>query len=114
MYTAVSRVRNYDNFYCIGKFKNSVIKIYKDVLLEYERLKLNNLFSTIKRNAISGDTITVNVHNVRLLPRHINDIVRDNINNDIILFTETQIKPSDSTNKIIVTLNIFGIDFNNH
>ena len=51
---------------------------------------------------------------MRLLPRHVNDIVRDNINNDIILFTETQIKPSDSTNKVIVTLNMFGIDFNNH
>ena len=51
---------------------------------------------------------------MRLLSRHVNDIVRDNINNDIILFTETQIKPSDSTNKIIVTLNMFGIDFNNH
>ena len=33
------------------------------------------------------------------------------INNDIIGFTETQIKPSDSTSKIIETLNLFNINF---
>ena len=84
-------------------------------MLEYERLKKNDLFSTVKRNAISGDTVTVLVHNVRSLPRHVNDILSDNgiINNDIIGFTETQIKPSDSTNKIIETLNVFNINFNN-
>ena len=84
-------------------------------MLEYERLKQNDLFSTVKRNAISGDTVTVLVHNVRSLPRHVNDILSDNriINNDIIGFTETQIKPSDSTSKIIETLNVFNINFNN-
>ena len=97
MYTAVSRVKTYDNLYCMGKFKNSPIKVNKDVLLEYKRLMLNDLFSAIKRNAISGDTVAVIAHNVRSLPRHIDDIVRDNINNDIIFFTERQIKPSDST-----------------
>ena len=33
------------------------------------------------------------------------------INSDIIGFTETQIKPSDSTSKIIETLNLFNINF---
>ena len=65
MYTALSRVKTYDNLYCIAEFKKSVIKIDKDALLEYERLKQNDLFSTIKRNALSGDTVTVLVHNVR-------------------------------------------------
>ena len=72
----------------------SAIKVNKDVLLEYEPLKQNDLFSTIKRNAILGDTVTVLVPNVRSLPRNADDIVSDNriINNDIIGFTETQIK----------------------
>ena len=48
------------------------------------------------------------IHNVRALPRHVDDIVSDNeiINNGVIGFTETQIKPSDSTFKIIDTLNL--------
>ena len=33
------------------------------------------------------------------------------INSGIIGFTETQIKPSDSTSKIIETLNLFNINF---
>ena len=73
--------------------------------------KKNDLFSTIKRNTISDDTVTVLIHNVRSLPRHVDNIVSDNriLNNDIIGFTETQIKPSDSTCKIIETLNFFNI-----
>ena len=52
---------------------------------------------------------------MRSLPRHADDISSDNriINNDI-GFTETQIKPSDSTSKIIETLNVFNINFNNN
>ena len=97
MYTALSRVKTYDNPYCIGEFKQSKKikkKVNKDAFLEYERLKQNYLFPTIKRNAISGNTVTVLVHNVRSLPRHKDDVVSDNIiiNNDVIEFTETQIK----------------------
>ena len=85
-------------------------------MLEYERLKQNDLFSTIKRNAFSSDTVTLLVHNVRSLSRHVDDVVSDNriINNDVIGFTETQIKASDSTCKIIETLNFFNINFNNN
>ena len=52
-------MKTYDNLYCIGEFKKSAINVNKDALLEYELLKQNDLFSTIKRNAISGDTVTV-------------------------------------------------------
>ena len=84
-----------------------MIKVNKHALLEYELLKQNDLFSTIKRNAISCDTVTVLVHNVRSLPRYVDDLVSDNriINNNIIGFTETQIKQSYSTCKITETLN---------
>ena len=116
MYTALSSVKTYDNFYCIGEFKKSAVKINKDALLEYERLKQNDLFSTVKRNATSGDTVTVLVHNVRSLPRHVDDILSGNrvINNDIVIFTETHMKPSNPACKIIETLNLFDINFNNN
>ena len=84
-------------------------------MLKYEHLKQNYLFSAIIRNAISGNTVTVLVHNMRSLPKHKDDMFSDNriINNDI-GFTETQIKPSDSTCKIIETMCLFNINFNNN
>ena len=74
------------------------------------------MFYFLKQNAIPGDTFTVLIHNVRSLPRHVDDIVSENriINSNIIGFTETQIKPSDSTCKIIETLNLFHTNFNNN
>ena len=56
------------------------------------------------------------VHNKRSLSKHVDDIVRNNriINNDTIGFTETRINLSDSTCKIIKTLNFFNIDFNDN
>ena len=73
-------------------------------------------FSTVNINSISGDTVTLIVHTVRSLPGHIDDILSDNriINNNIIGFTETQIRSSDSTYEIIETLNLFNINFNNN
>ena len=50
IYTALSRVKAYDNLYCKGEFKKTEIKVNKDVLFENEGLKQNDLFSTIKRN----------------------------------------------------------------
>ena len=47
------------------EFKKSAIKVDKDALLEYKCLKQNDWFSAIKWNAISGNTVTVLVHNVR-------------------------------------------------
>ena len=116
MYTAHSRVKTYDNLYCIGEIKKFAVKVNKDALLEYERLKQNDLFSTIKRNAISDDTVKILFDNVRSLPRHLSDIVGDNriINSDIIRFTETQINPSNSVSKIMETLSLFNINFNNN
>ena len=55
------------------------------------------------------------VHNVRSLSKHVNDIVSDSIimNNDIIGLIETQISLSDSTSRIVETLNFFNINFKN-
>ena len=53
---------------------------------------------------------------MRSLPRHVYDLVSDDriINNNIKGFTETQMKPSESTCKIIETLNFFNINFYNN
>ena len=84
-------------------------------MLEYERLKENDLFSTLKRSIISDDTITILIHNVRSLSKHVNDIVIDSriMNNDVIGLIETQIDLSDSTCRIVEKLNFFNINFNN-
>ena len=59
--------------------------------------------------------ITAFAHNVRSLSKDIDGIVSGNtiMNSDVILNTETQINPSDSTCKIIQALIFFNIDFNN-
>ena len=116
IYTVFSRPKPYDNLYCIGEFEKSATKVNKDALLEYESLKQNECFFTIKKNYISVDTVTVFVHNVRSLPTHVDDIVSDSriINNDIIGFIDTQIKPSDCTSNITETLNFFNINFNSN
>ena len=87
----------------------------KDALLEYQRLKQKNILSTIKRIPFSGVTVTILNSNVRSLSRHPDGIESDNktINKDIFGFTETQIKPPHSTCKIIETLNLFNVSFNN-
>ena len=83
--------------------------------MEYQRLKQKNISSTIKRIPFSGVTITILNSNVRSLSRHVDEIESDNkaINKDIFGFTETQIKPPDSTCKIKETLNLFNVSFNN-
>ena len=47
------------------ELKKSVIKVKKGTLLEYERLKQNDLFFTININTIPGNTVIVLAHNVR-------------------------------------------------
>ena len=115
MYTALSWVKTYDNLYCVEKLKKSAIMVNNDELIEYKCLEQNDLFSTIKRNAIQGDTVTALVHTVRSLLRHVDDLISDNriINNVFMGFTELKIKLSDSTSKIVETLNFCNINFNN-
>ena len=81
-------------------------------MLEYKRLKQSDLFSTIKRNIISDNTLTVLVRNFRSLSKHVDHIVNDDrkINNSIVGFTETQ---TNSPCKMIETFNFFYINFNN-
>ena len=52
---------------------------------------------------------------MRSISKPVNDIVRDSriMNNDIIGLTETQISLSDSTCRIVETLNFFNINLNN-
>ena len=65
IYTAFSRVKAYNDLYSIKEFKNSDVKVNKDALPEYERMKQNDLFTIIKRNTISEDTLTVLLHNLK-------------------------------------------------
>ena len=53
---------------------------------------------------------------MRSLAKHVNDIVRDcrRLKNDVIGFTETQMKPSDSLSRIDVQLRHFNINFHDN
>ena len=53
---------------------------------------------------------------MRSLPRHVDDIEKDNriIYNKIIGFKEAQIKPSDSVCNTKEAYNLFNISFNNN
>ena len=94
----LDHAKTYDYFYCIEEFKKSTIKVNKEALIEFERLKQNYLFSIIIiiTSAVSDDPLVILVHNVRSLSRHAHDAVSDDriINNDFVGFTETQINPS--------------------
>ena len=84
-------------------------------MLEYECLKQNDLFTKIKRNTISEDTLTVFFYNVRSLSKHVNGILGNDriMDDEITELTEKQINLSVSTCKIIETLNFFSVNFNN-
>ena len=69
IYTMLSRLRTHENLHCIEAFKEPAIKVNKDVLLEYESLKQNDLFSITKRNAVSVYAGNIVVHNVRSVPK---------------------------------------------
>ena len=93
----LDHAKTYDYFYCIKEFKKSTIKVNKEALIEFERLKQNYLFSIIIIiSTVSDDTLMILAHNVRSLSRHVHDAVSDDriINNDFVGFTETQINPS--------------------
>ena len=70
-----------------------------DKLNEYEGLNDPCLLSTIDKNAVSDDTLTIFILTVRSLAKHSNNIVRAYrcLKNDVVGFTETQMKLSDST-----------------
>ena len=52
MYTALSRVTNYDQLYCIGEFKMSPIKVKTSALDEYRRLQKKSIFENIEEVAL--------------------------------------------------------------
>ena len=74
---ALSGVKSYGNLYCIEELKKFVIKVNKDAFLEYECLKQNDLFSTIKGNTTSDDTTTIIARNMRSLSKIWDAIVSD-------------------------------------
>ena len=91
IYTVLSKVTDYNKFFCKGELNTSSIRVNTSALEEYERLRQNSIFDTIEKVAISEDTTTLVLVNIRSLLKHALDNVSDNrlINNDILCFTET-------------------------
>ena len=84
-----------------------------DALNEYEGLKNHCLFLTRESSLVSDDTLTIYVLNMQSLEQRVNNIVGDYrcLKNDVIGFTETQIKPSDYISKIGDTFKDFHMNF---
>ena len=101
----LSKVKTYDNFYCIKEFKIFSIKKNK-----YEGLRQNDLYPTMKRNTSSDNMVTGFIYNVKSFSKHMDDLVSDDriMNNDITGFAK--INSSDSSCKITETLNFFNVD----
>ena len=116
IYTALSRVTNYDKLFCKGELSTSSIRVNSSALEEYQRLRQGSIFDTIEKVAIGEDTTTLLPLNVLSLLKYVHDVVSDNrlINNDIFCFTETHIEPHYSTNTIQSFFKNFGIYFNNN
>ena len=116
IYTALSRIKTFNTLYCTGEFKRTSIKVSQEALAEYERLKNHSLFSEIKKNTVSNDTLTLLILNVRSLTKHVSDLANDYriLNNDIVGFTETQVKAVDSTESVNKLLHDFHMYYNNN
>ena len=93
MQTALSKVANYDKLFCKGELNTSSMRVNNSALDQYERLRQNSSFHIIEREAISKDSTTLLLLNLRSMLRHEPEIASDNrlINNYILGFTETQI-----------------------
>ena len=98
--TELSRMKKYDKLFFIRKYKRSSIKVNVDAVYEYGRLKDYCLFSTIDRNAVSDDTLTIFILNLRSGAKYLNDIVHDCrcLKNDAIRFAESQMKNLNKIN----------------
>ena len=116
IYTALSRIKTFDNLYCTGQFKRTSIKVSQEALVEYERLKNHSLFAEIEKNTVSNETLTLLILNVRSLKKHVNDLVNDYriIKNDIVGFTETQVNPSDSMELVNEKFHNFLMNYDNN
>ena len=93
MYTALSRVSNYDKLLFMGKFEPPSIKVNVFAQQEYEHLRQNSLFENIKKIFATDDTITISLPNVISLSKHACDIKSDGrlMTNDGLYFTEAQL-----------------------
>ena len=114
MCTALSRIKAVDKSYCVGEFKRSAIKFNTDALNEYKCLQGNSLFSTVDKNFISDKTLTIFTMNMRSIVKHVQDLINDCriLKNDVVGFTETQIKLSDSNcliNEVFKNYNIYEL-----
>ena len=116
MCTPLSRIKTVDKLYCIGEFKRLVIKFNTDGLNEYKCLQGNSLFSTIDKNVVSDKALTIFNMNLRSLAKHVQDLINDYriLKNYVVGFTETQIKPSDSTCLINEVFKNYNMNYSNN
>ena len=93
------------------------IKVNTSALDEYRRLQKKSIFEYIEEVALSNNSSTILLLNVRSLLKHAMDIASDKrlMSNDILCFTETQIEQTQNdTDDLNLVFNGFNIYFNNN
>ena len=116
MYTALSRVSSCDKFFCARKFEPSSIKLNVSALQEYERHRQGSIFENIEKICVTDDTITILLLNFRSLSKLACDIKTDGrlMSNDVLCFTETQLKHRHLPNGVEQYFENFRILFSNN
>lgn len=104
IYVGLSRATSLQGVYVLGKLEHKYIKADPRVRAEYQRLQNTSLLQDDANLQVQEDDpiIPIVLLNIRSLRRHSIDIKCDNktFNCDMLLLTETQLRPSDGDNDI--------------
>lgn len=102
MYVALSRVTLLNGLYLTGKFKDSAIRTDSGAAQECHRLLALNQLTSFDVPGVSSGSFTFTISDVHSLNKYATDIKHDNrlLNTDVLCLTETQLVPSQSTEKI--------------
>ena len=102
VYVALSRATSLQGLHVLGKLEQKHIRVDRRVCDEYKRLRNECLLEEVTIDLEGDFTLSAVLLNVRSLRRHCIDVRHDRklFNSDLILLTETQLRPSDFDNDI--------------
>ena len=96
LYVALSRVTSQDGLYLVGNYDRAKIRCDPKATQEYQKLRETSMMPRIYNgHQLNGETLAISLLNSRSLKKHARKIgnLASLMSSDIILFTETQIKP---------------------
>ena len=75
MFVALSRIKNSNELYLIGKYNKVALKVNVSARKEYERLRTESRFKSQPQMGVTESSITTSLLNTRSLKKHFMDIV---------------------------------------